>query len=409
MTYNSPKGHYFYAQSPLIYSLFDTGFAAANFNYRILVRIWQGELVDEPATIQYDLSKTPDTNNVAIFDISSLLRDFFVSPQYTFDNAGDTTELTVWVKVILGHNIGSGSITGEHHLDAVTALNGYTFYSELSETLTSENFWNSIVTDFDDRRFDDSGFSESLSCIPLAYDSRSVSFFTDRPLETTIPSDTSMGMFIGKDGAATRVAISINSGASTKYINLDSFTAKVFRIGSGTTEVSALFSPTVVTDYQIWAEAGGEVLSSVYSFTVEEPCRYGFKNLQFLNRFGVWDNILFYGTRIESINVDRTEILNSSLTSDSTTDIFFTEQQGQFRMKSINGRENLTISTGWISQEWNELIRQLMLTSSLYDVDTLQPYTLETTELIFKTALNNGLSDYTIILKQGNTATNTVF
>ena len=160
-------------------------------------------------------------------------------------------------------------------------------------------------------------------------------------------------------------------------------------------------------------DSSGNRITYAYTFTICEPCKYGFKNLQFLNRYGVWDNIICYGTQKNSISVDRTETLHSPLEilENVTTlrgNFNFLKPFGQFHMANIHGREMLTVNTGWINEDWNEILKQFMLTQFLYDADTQEPYTIDMKNIAFRTRMNDKLFNYSIALKKAFTSVGTV-
>ena len=86
----------------------------------------------------------------------------------------------------------------------------------------------------------------------------------------------------------------------------------------------------------------------------------------------------------------------------------FLQPFGQFHDVSIYGREKLTLNTGWVKEEWNEVVKQMMLTQYLYDPDTLMPFTQQTANTQFKTSLNDGLINYTFVFKKAFNSINTV-
>jgi hypothetical protein len=272
-------------------------------------------------------------------------------------------------------------------LSDVIALDGYNYYLEGINYLPSTHLGNS---------------SNSY-------------WMTNRPLKMDIPTGTSMRMFLAKDSTAAvyQVVIDVNDGDFDLYIITSGLTNEIAAIKAGSTEIQQLATSggytDPITEYKIYgADSGGTAVTKVYEFTIEEPCKYGFKNLQFLNRYGVWDNLLVYGTKKESLDVKRTEVMTSPVDISTTPSMSLTEQQGQFRMANIHGRESMRVNTGWIDEDYNEVIKQMMLSEDLFDADTLQPYTIDTSSINFKTSLNNKLINYTFNLKQANTSINTL-
>ena len=387
MTYEEPNDIVF-ARSPILYAVYDALYTNQDFQYTADVYIWQGTGGGtKPATPQYELAKYPEPNGTARFNVQDLVKDYLRSRKYTFSTENDTYLMYVHVAVTLNYKYGTSTVGTPIVLSDVIALDGYNYYLEGINYLPSTHLGNS---------------SNSY-------------WMTNRPLKMDIPTGTSMRMFLAKDSTAAvyQVVIDVNDGDFDLYIITSGLTNEIAAIKAGSTEIQQLATSggdtDPITEYKIYgADSGGTAVTKVYEFTIEEPCKYGFKNLQFLNRYGVWDNLLVYGTKKESLDVKRTEVMTSPVDISTTPSMSLTEQQGQFRMANIHGRESMRVNTGWIDEDYNEVIKQMMLSEDLFDADTLQPYTIDTSSINFKTSLNNKLINYTFNLKQANTSINTL-
>ena len=384
ITYTQPNDIAF-ARSPILFGVYDSTFEDTGFYYTCDVYVWQGLEADKPATATYSLEKYPSPNGTATFNIQSLAKDYFIQPQYTHTSYADTQDMYCWISVDLNWVDDAGTGT-PIVLDPIVCYNGY------NEYLDGVNY----VDPF------------KLGSINSGF------FMTDRPLETNIPSNTSMYMYMtaNSGGSVTGWTISVNGGADIitgTTTTAGGFTNELAAVPCGSSEVDALSSETLETWDVYTNDVGGNPVGKVYTFNLVEPCRFGFRNLQFMNRYGIWDNIIIYGTQIEKLDVERKEIFNSPLEVSTAAVMTTNDPYGQYHMSGISGRESLTVNTGWISEDYNEVLKQLMLTEHLFDPDTSQPFTIDTKSLTVKTSLNNGLSFYTFDLKQAHTAINSVY
>jgi len=412
MAYTKPNDISF-ARSPILFGIYDANFTDAGFRYICNVYVWQGLIGDKPSSPNYYLEKYPSPNGAASFNVQSLAKDYFIKPQYTHSNYDDTANMYCWISVDL--NIISDSGTGTAVvLDPIICFNGYNKYLEGVNYLTESHLGNAAASTFINRVLTDGGTIESPSCIPdeLLGVTGNGYFMTDRPLAMDIPPGTSMHLYLFPDDTSLVAGYQININDGEEI-----FTAptvgyvfnKVAAIPVGSTEIAAI-SKVVPTKWEVSGIDGdSNIITQTYTFTLVEPCRFGFRNLQFMNRYGVWDNLIIYGTQIEKLDVERTEIFNSPLEVSTAAVMTTNDPYGQYHMSGISGRESLTVNTGWISEDYNEVLKQLMLTEHLFDPDTSQPFTIDTKSLTVKTSLNNGLSFYTFDLKQANSATNTVY
>ena len=382
ITYTQPNDIAF-ARSPILFGVYSADYTITGFRYTCEVYIWQGLIGDKPATATYSLEKYPTPNGAATFNVQSLVKDYFISPQYTHSSYSDTQDMYCWISVDLAYTSDAFTFTPAEVVDPIVIFNGYNKYLD-GVNFTTNNLGNGV-----------NGL-----------------LMTDRPLVMDIPSDTSMHLYMIPDSTENIIGWRINVNNGAEFLNgatIAGFTKEVAAVPVGSLEVTALASVTPIRWSVYGVDDSDAIVTKVYTFNLVEPCRFGFRNLQFMNRYGVWDNLIIYGTQIEKLDVERKEIFNSPLEVSTAAVMTTNDPYGQFHMSGISGRESLTVNTGWISEDYNEVLKQLMLTEHLFDPDTSQPFTIDTKSLTVKTALNNGLSFYTFDLKQAHTAINSVY
>ena len=413
LTYEQP-GVIGFCRSPILYAVYEATFADVGFYYTCDVYLWQSG--SKPASATYSLEKYPTPNGAASFNIQSLAKDYFINPQHEFTTPDDTESSYVNCAVTLNwtDDVGSGAPVV---LSEFFIMNGYNYYLDGLNYITDSHLGVNYASAFALRVSADGGTLEAPDCVDdellgLSYEGY---WMTDRPSEMDIPIDTSMRQYFKRiAGNTLNIVVNINDRDKIIKTDISAYTKKVTSFGVGGTEIQALatansFTDTITT-YDVYLEDSDEnIYGQTYTFNVIEPCRFGFRNLQFMNRYGVWDNIIIYGTQIEKLDVERKEIFNSPLEVSTAAVMTTNDPYGQFHMSGISGRESLTVNTGWISEDYNEVLKQLMLTEHLFDPDTSQPFTIDTKSLTVKTALNNGLSFYTFDLKQAHTAINSVY
>lgn len=421
-----------YARSPILYMVVDdVNYTQSKFQYIAEVWLWQGAEGDKPIEPEYELRKPPNTQyGNAVFNIQSLSTDWLITPEFDIDNnISKTSEFYVWAQVSFGYiyvdtNGDTIKVIGEQIAPAITVFNGYNYYMEGLNYARTSHFGTEATNVFQQRVLTDGGIVEAISCIPesLLDPTGNGFWLTDKPTALCIPSKTDMYMFAINDypnALVDRVVVDVvtESGTYSQAWLLQFYpTKKVLAVGCGTANIEVLFPEATygkLISYNVYgAGISGSPVTFVYEFTICEPCKYGFKNMQFLNRYGVWDNIIFYGTQRHSMNVERSEILHSPIEihegAPSDLSFYFNKPYGQFHDTAIHGRETLTMNTGWIGEAWNEVIKQMLLTQFLYDADSRMPFTQDTKQMAFKTSLNDGLINYTMVFKGSFTSINTI-
>lgn len=400
-----------FARSPILYALYESTYAHAGFYYTCDVYVWQGTVGSKPASPNYELKKFPSTNGTATFNVQSFAQDYFPTAQYTHSAVGDTDEMYCWLSVDLNWTDDAGSGTAVE-VDPIIVYNGYNYYLEGVNYLTSTHLGNSAANSFVLRVATDLGTVESIGCLPdELIGNRSTGYFmTDRPLETDISSNTSMYIYLIKDTTSlvTDVIINVNDGEEYLTYPIDSLIYECAAIGVGSTEVTDEASVTPTTWDVYGADDLGNIITQVYTYTIVDTSKWGIRNLRFTNRYGVWDNLLVRGRQDVAMNLDRTEIMNNLLSVRTTPSMSYDEERGQFQMMVGSGRYDLIVNTGWLTEDWNSVIEQLMLSEAVYDADTLSPFTIKDKSIQYKYSLNDKMINYTIKLQSANTVINTV-
>jgi len=69
---------------------------------------------------------------------------------------------------------------------------------------------------------------------------------------------------------------------------------------------------------------------------------------------------------------------------------------------NVIGNESVTLSSGFLSEEYNEVFKQMMLSEKVWVTNILEtgeqvlPINVKTSDITYKTSLNNKLVEYTI-------------
>ena len=108
----------------------------------------------------------------------------------------------------------------------------------------------------------------------------------------------------------------------------------------------------------------------------------------FINRYGGWQFLNFFKAQTNSINVDSTtykmmpDAINYNVSKPQTTSF------------NINGNQSVTLNTGWVPENYSELIQDLMLAETIL-LDG-KPAECKTTSTNLKTSLMDRNINYTI-------------
>ena len=124
----------------------------------------------------------------------------------------------------------------------------------------------------------------------------------------------------------------------------------------------------------------------------------------FINKFGVPQELYFFGAITEGVSSEGESYKVGAVNGTYST----TSHQKKTLVK--NGMVSYTVSTGFVSEVYNEYIREMMISEQVWLVieGTVRPVHPVSSEVQLKTSLNNKLVDYTVQFEQANDLISTV-
>lgn len=130
-----------------------------------------------------------------------------------------------------------------------------------------------------------------------------------------------------------------------------------------------------------------------------EECKYSPLNLIFYNKFGALQNIWYFKKSFKEINIRSEKYKNNILdleNSGGTPSYALSKHQEKKFM--ANGKESITVNTGYYPESYNEIVKQKMLAEQVWvdDITTVLPVNLKSNTLRFKKSVNDKLINYTV-------------
>lgn len=326
--------------------------------------IWEGATGARPASAQYSLTKTEIAdNNYVVFEISELIRDYLVT-EY-----GNYSTNAVWVQWSATVDGGSPTFSAEY-----IGVDGYGYFEdginpELSRQLLQSNtilYYNEgqdIVIPI---------FAEDLSTITVSSDA-GANVYWEAVDDFWNVYDVSWGtilspIVITDDG---------NTNQKIQYIRLTN--SEYLQDNDTITITSGVGGATTV-------------------ITLEEICEPKFTplNVIFYNKFGALQNMWFFKKSVTSINTTSNQFKANILDFSSTPTYSTTSPQVQ--KFNVNGKESITLNSGFYDEQYNEVVRQLMLSENVWidnGTDVL-PVNINTSSYTFRTRVNDRLIQHSL-------------
>ena len=343
------------------------------------ISVWSGDKnTDVPATAQYSLRKNVVGSSVeVVFEISELVRDYL---DITFD--GNYTGQSVWVKTVHTAYRADDFVlftnTGTN-----IAFDGYYYFEDMSLPL---DFISLFISNRELFVLEDNTFR-----IPINTNNNpTVVFYKDGEV---IASET----FQSEDLSADQIKYVSIYGDDFNY---DTFQERVIETGGSYESNVCLqsffdnYSIGAVDKITVSNDRGMETIK----VNVIEECKYEPKKVTFINKFGALQDMYFFKKAVENLTIKK-ESYKSNIALNyggynSTTHVN--------RDFNVIGNESISLSSGYLSEEYNEVFKQLMLSEKVWVTNILEtgeqvlPINVKTSDITYKTSLNNKLVEYTI-------------
>ena len=341
------------------------------------ISIWSGS-VTSPVTAQYNLRKNVIGSSVEVlFEISELIRDYL---DITFN--GDYTGQSVWVKTVhTAYNSSGGVLLSSTYTD--TAFDGYWYFEE-SQTATPSTFISN----------------------------RELFVLEDNTFRIPIYTSNSPTVVFYKDGeviASETFSSSTDSVNQIKYVSIygDSVNWDTFQ-----ERVTGEFPPadyepnaclqSFFDNYSIGAVDKITVSDSSGIQTIKvnviEECKYEPKKVTFINKFGALQDMYFFKKSKENLTIKKESYKSNIISAFGQ----YSKTNHVNRDFNVIGSESITLSSGYLSEEYNEVFKQLMLSEKVWVTEIndlgeqVLPINVKTSSIAYKTSVNDKLVDYTI-------------
>jgi hypothetical protein len=340
-----------------------------------------------PASPQVTLVKSGVDGNV-LLDVAQLVRAYFVH-NYTSHNAPGASTYYIaqaigsalWVKVSSNTTELSGG-----YLEASTflAMDGFSYFADGVNKV----------------------HSETILTTP-----RTIQLLEGQYFNLPVKNDPRIKWGIGQVGSVTTYQDAPAHGDDTDK--------KVVYLPVGKPNINSLTDLSMdlvaaTKDFYVFIQnqASSAALANIRIQYICEP-KYEGHYIAFINKWGVWDTMLFEKKSSENIKVQGDSyrrMIGAFSARDGETGTqaytYNTREGVQARINAV-GQEYITLNTGFLEEDYNEVMRQL-LQSEVFLLDNTTPVTIETVDLDYKTGINERLIQYTIQFKYAFEAINRV-
>ena len=332
-----------------------------------------------PSEPQYIIRKNYNANfNAGEIEISELVRDYL---EINFGTSYESQCVKVKVEYEKYNNSGvlsdSGTLINDEY-----AFDSYSYFEE-------------------------TGFDVDNS--PIMISNREIFALADNRVRIPINTDSNPTVVFLNDGeivSSTTYSDTAFASQKIKYatingqINSDSYKERVLTDGGTYEETQCLL------DFFQEFEIGEADEVRVFSDTIPleiikiktlEECKYEPKKVTFINKFGALQDMYFFKKSVEKMSVKKETYKSNILDSNYS----YSRTNHVKRNFNVIGNESVTLSSGYLSEEYNEVFKQLLLSEKVWltnVTDTEEqviPINVKTSNITYKTSLNDKLVEYT--------------
>jgi len=316
-----------------------------------------------------------------VFELSELVRDF-METEY-----GNYSTDTLWIETDITIKDSAGAIVQVGGQDITTTqflgIDGYGYF---------ENGVNPRSTQYS---------------TPMVMQDNTTVYYNDGQ-DIKIP--------VYAEASTITVSLTSGAGADVYWENADDFW-DTYNVswGSGTTDIvitddgntNQKIQYIIITDTEGLNDGDYITFSSSNAsypdviITLKKVCepRYTPMNIIFYNKYGALQNIWFFKKSSTNINITSETFKNNILdieNSGGTPSYALTQHQEKKFM--ANGKESIIVNSGFYSEEYNEIIRQMLLSEQvwIYNLTNTLPINLKSNSLLFKKSVNEKLITYSI-------------
>ena len=366
-------------RSPFYLKVSQTNIATATLN----LYIYTGTFVANAsvANPKYTITKDVLTSGFIVFEVAELIRDYL---EIEFD--GTYSSQVVWVNAVISTTVSSGSASATvspDNTNGFVAFDGYGYFHEGTHPELSKGALISNNTIF---RLNDSNVR-----IPVyTGDTTSVAFF-----------------YQGEEKRTQAISTSTNTNAQIDYVtvsgqdNNDSYEERVVADG-GTLETSRCLTDFLrqldvglVDEVYVASSTGTEIIKILST----EECKYEPYKVTFVNKYGALQDLMFFKKSVESTNVT-SEQFKASIFDQST--LSYKTHQHQQQAFLAQGKDRITMNTGYVNDDHNSVIEELLLSEQVYYTEITEtaevviPVIPLTKSVTYKTSVNDRLANYTV-------------
>jgi hypothetical protein len=373
------------ARSPIYITTTYAGTLSTLRNITLEIYVWAGSRSSRPSTADYTLYRDVFASTDVSFDIAPMVREeigaVYDTNQTRTSPTGEKNNNIVWVQVdydieyldenIIVHDTGS--------TDIFPASNGYHLFSEGTNFEFPSAYLNNTSTVY----VQDNGY-EMMPLFQGKYANEVIENVIYRIGGANTYSFDITGYYADLQPEDRILRIPIGELSLNNWLTSDGYTG------------ASSDRPVNQSEWVLELNSQGSVFDTI---TVIKECesKYTINTLQYINRYGTWDFIHFYKASQDNFSVT-SERFRRSIGTSSSSGFTYDTTDNIYQQFNTNGRVTTTLNTGWVTEDYREAIKDLMMSEKIL-LNGL-PVNVVTNSVTLQKSINDRTINYTIEVEE---------
>jgi len=390
------------ARSPIFFTARNNSVSGDTLESMTLdLRIYSG-LETPSGTDNYNLEKDYSINNVINFEVSDLIRSEFYHDFSIWNDIGFVQSPQGEALWVYGYgdwyynNAGGGIVSGqwnqpeEEAPDQFLVTDGWATMTNISPTPVTQ----AVLATSRDRQVQPSAYevlaiynaeANELGSIRITWESGDTGLLTNAGGSTTPPDPTTNN--------SQNLVIYAGVGTANLENNPD-LPAEIKPSGQTDNGIGSYYDVILLNDDDTPAE-----IARVRYYVICEA-RYTPYQIAFINRFGVADFITFFKRSDERGTFTQDSYQKSIYNDGFTTPSL---QVGKYQSYNVNSRNSLTLNTGFVDEDYDEVIKDILMSEyvAVLDGSTWISVVPERGSIEYQKHINQRLINYTLTFTYG--------
>ena len=332
--------------------------------------IYDGDVNSPPENPKYTLTKTKlSTEDIIVFEISELVKDYV---DVVFDGDYESLKQTKFVKATITRTYDTDPETTDSYTEHYIAFRGY---GEITDGINPELSKDILISNT---------VINNYCGEPLT-----VPFYTRDDGVTKVSyvqGQTELSNIVLGSADVYTVAQTTSLNPSSDVVTIDK-TASTVSAPDDSTSSSNI---PLDTDKITYTDSNGES-KSILIQCIDE-CKNTPYKISFINKFGVMQDIWFFARRKDGISTQREQYKKTTLKNGDVAATYNVSDHQRVYLEN-QGRESITMNTGFIHESYNEVMKQLLVSEYVYihDEQRLSPSNPNTTLAVPINVVTNSL------------------